>query len=231
MRKCALGLLLLGAALAACDDGASQQEPAEEAAPAGNVSSSGGGGGQVSVQRNPQARGAIEERYEKALQSIKKREWDNAHDELTDALKRGQGHAMESDIRQQIKVAEQGLLAQPTYEAADLMQNSANFFGRRVSVRGTLVPGGKVGRASHYFWIRTARRKIQARYGKLSLDDKKTILLLKEGALVLGRGSLKEPWGTNPNPYLELSYFRLEKLSPERAAAQKKRRAGEQDAP
>lgn len=41
------------------------------------------------------------------------------------------------------------------------------------------------------------------------------ILRLKDNARVLVRGTLKSPWGSNPDPYLDASYFRLEKLSPE----------------
>jgi len=222
MRRLAACALLFTALLAACDDGAQHQETEAEPAAPGHISY-GGGGGQVSVGRNPKARGSIEERYENALKSIKKRDWDGARDQLVEALKQGKGQELEDDIRRQMKVVEQGLLAQPTHEATDLMLNAKQFYEKKVSVRGTFIPGGKVGRASYYFFVRTKKREIQARYNKLSLDDKKTILLLKKGAVVLARGTLKEPWGTNPRPFIELSFFRLEKLSPEQEAAQKRR--------
>lgn len=219
--------LLLCAVFASCDDGSRHKEPpAESAEPAGHISY-GGGGGQVQVGTRQSPRETIADRYEKALVSIKKRDWDGAREELIEALQRSEGHPIQKDIKEHLKIVEQGLLAQPTYEVTDLYLNADQFFKKRVSVRGTFIPGGKVGRATYYFWIKTKKRKIQARYNKLSLDDKKKILLLKNGATVLGRGMLKEPWGSNPHPYIELSYFRLERLSPEQEAAQQKRKAKE----
>lgn len=220
-------LLLLAALFTACDDGSQhKEEPAESSEPMGHISY-GGGGGQVKVGTSQNSRETIADRYQKALTAIKKRDWDGAREELIGALERSEGHPIQKDIREHLKIVEQGLLAQPTYEVTDLYLNADKFFKKRVSVRGTFLPGGKVGRATYYFWIKTKKRKIQARYNKLGLDDKKKILLLKNGATVLGRGMLKEPWGSNPRPYLELSYFRLERLSPESEAAQKKRKAKE----
>ncbi len=221
----------LAAAFAACDDGANHKEPEPAAAPTGHISYGGGGGGQVSVGKNPQARGSVEERYEKALKSIKERDWDGARAQLLDALKRGKGQEIEKDIQEQLKIVDRGLLSQPTYEVTDLQLHAKEFYEKKVSIRGSFIPGGKVGRVTYYFWVKTKKRQIQARYPKLPLKNKKTILRLKQGAQVLVRGTLKPPWGTNPNPFIELSYFRLERLSPEREAARNKKRGNEEKKP
>ena len=207
-------VFFLAGILSACDDGANQKEPASEPAESPGSVSYGGGGGQVRVG-NPQAtRQSVEESYKQALDSIAEKKWDNARETLTEALRQAAGTDLEKDIRTQLKVVDRGLYSQPTHEVTDLFLKAPEYYDTNVSVRGLFVPGGKVGEATYYFWTRTAKRKIQCRYKDLSLEDKQKILLLKEGAQVLVRGALKSPWGSNPNPYLDLTYFKLEKLAP-----------------
>ena len=118
-------------------------------------------------------------------------------------------------IRKHLKIVEQGILSQPTYTALQVFQRANNFFGKKVSVRGTFVSGGATGKTTYYFWTK-AGKNIQCRYAQLSLEDKRTILMIPEGSQIFVRGVLNTPWGSNPNPYLELNYFRVEKLAPEK---------------
>ena len=130
-----------------------------------------------------------------------------------------------------MKIVEQGILSQPAHNVGDIFKDANNLYNKKVSIRGTLFTGGKVGTVTYYFFVQTGRKKIQVRYPKLDLDSKKTILLLKDGAQILVRGTLKSPWGSNPKPYLEASYFRLEKLGASQQAEmdehkKKKKEAG-----
>lgn len=216
MRRTAV-FLLLAALCAACDDAPQESPPpAQESGGGGGAGAgSGGGGGQVKVGAGQSSRETIAERYEQALDLIRKRDWDGAHAQLLDALARSRGTPVEKDIRQHLAVVERGILAQPAYNVDDVFTQSAALYDKKVSIRGYFIPGGEVGRVTYYFWVQTGATRIQARYPQLGLEDKRTILQLKEGAQVLVRGTLKSPWGTNPHPYLELNYFRLERLPPE----------------
>jgi len=42
---------------------------------------------------------------------------------------------------------------------------------------------------------------------------------------VLARGTYMPPWGSNPHPYIEASYFRLQHLSIEQQSEQEKIKA------
>lgn len=223
-----LALTLLCAGLAACDDAPPDSSAPDNSGGGGGgtagSSSGGGGGGQVRVGDEQSSRETITERYQSALEKIKTRDWDGARDDLTQALERSAGNPIEGDIRKHLQLVEQGILAQPPHTVASAFAGAASLFEKKISVRGILLGGGKVGQVTYYFWVQTGREKLQCRYPKLSLEDKKTILLLKDGAQVLVRGTLKSPWGTNPDPYLDLSYFRLEKLSAEQQAEMDKKK-------
>lgn len=220
MKRTAVFLLLAALWTAACDDAPQEGQPQEETAGGGGGggAGSGGGGGQVKVGAGQSSRETIAERYEQALDLIRKRDWDGAHAQLLDALARSRGTPIEKDIRQHLAVVERGILAQPAYNVDDVFSQAEALYDKKVSIRGYFIPGGDVGRVTYYFWVQTGATRIQARYPQLGLEDKRTILQLKEGAQVLVRGTLKSPWGTNPNPYLELNYFRLERLPPEEPA-------------
>jgi hypothetical protein len=211
-------LLLLCMTLAACDD-APPAEPTDSGGYQGGgagagTSSKGSGSGQVRVGAGQSSRETITDRYSKALKKINKRDWDGAREELLEALHRSSGNPIQNDIREHLAIVEQGLLAQPTHNVGDVFSRAKNLYEKKLSIRGTFFNGGKVGKVSYYFFVQTGRDRMQVRYPNLELEDKKTILLLKDGARVLVRGTVKSPWGSNPKPYLEANYFRLEKLSP-----------------
>jgi hypothetical protein len=210
-----------GAALAACGDeppqnpGSGSQEDAYAGSSGGGTAPS-GGGGDVRIEGGDGKQETIADRYEKAMTLIKKRDWDGARDELLEAMHRSQGKDIQREISDHLKLVEQGILQQPVLGGRELFEKANQLYEKKVSVRGTFLSGGEVGKTTYYFWVQSAV-KVQCRYGNLPLEDKKVIVLLKEGAQVLVRGTLKSPWGSNPNPYLELSFFKIEKLS----AAQK----------
>jgi len=205
-------LLLL---FTACDEGAGGGAPQEEEeVQMGGGTPEGGGGGQVALSGG-ENQGTIADRYESALKKIKKRDWDGAREELLEALNRSEGKDIQKEIKGHLALVERGILSQPTYLAAEVFSSQEKMMGRKVSMRGYFSPGGPVGKVSYYFWL-DAGGKVQCRYEGLPLESKKKILMLKEGAIALVRGTLKSPWGSNPNPYLELSYFRLEKLAPKK---------------
>jgi len=222
-------LAAAGAALAACGDEAPAEAPQEETyagSSGGSSGGSGGGGGDVRIEGGDGASGTIADRYEKAMVLIKKRDWDGARDELLEAMNRSQGKDIQREIHDHLTMVEQGILSQPVYNGRELFEKAAQFYEKKVSVRGTYIPGGEVGRTTYYFWTQSAQ-KVQCRYGNLPLEDKKVLIILKEGAQVLVRGTLKSPWGSNPNPYLELSYFKIEKLSDTQKAEMEKASRGE----
>jgi hypothetical protein len=200
---------------AACDEGTGGGPPQgeeEDVQMTGSSAGGEGGGGQVALSGGG-GEGTIADRYEKALTMIRDRDWDGAREQLLEALKRSEGKDIQTEIHGHLRLVERGILAQPTYYTGEVFGMQNKMMGKKVSMRGTFVPGGPVGKVSYYFWL-DAGGKIQCRYEALPLESKKKILLLKQGAQVLVRGTLKSPWGSNPNPYLELSYFRLEKLAP-----------------
>jgi len=55
-------------------------------------------------------------------------------------------------------------------------------------------------------------KRLQCRYAKMPLEDKKRILTLQGGEKLMVRGTLRSPWGSNPDPYLEAEYVRVEAL-------------------
>ena len=203
-----------------CDDPGTSASPGS--APAGEdvaggggsgFASSGGGGGDVSI--GPESGGAtsITDRYKNALGKIKQQDWDGARSELMEALNRSEGQPVEKEIREHLKLVEQGILAQPAYSPAEVFANAPNFIEKSVSMRGRFLQGGSVGKVTYYFWLENGK-KVQCRYASLPLDEKKLILSMREGSIVLVRGVLQPPWGSSPNPYLDLSFFRLERAAP-----------------
>ena len=86
-------------------------------------------------------------------------------------------------------------------------------------MRGRPVQGGAVAKVTYYFWLESGA-KVQCRFPGLSLEEKKLIFGLRDGSEVLVRGTVKPPWGSNPNPYVELTYFKLEKRAPEPVKAE-----------
>ncbi len=211
-------LLPLIILFSSCDEGAGGPPPEEEEeVQMGGGTPEAGGGGQVALAGG-EAQGTIADRYESALKKIKKRDWDGAREELLEALARSEGKDIQEEIKGHLKLVERGILSQPTHLAGEVFGDQDKMLGKKVSMRGYFSPGGPVGKVSYYFWL-DAGGKVQCRYDALPLESKKKILMLDEGAVVLVRGTLKSPWGSNPNPYLELSYFRLEKLAPKKKKA------------
>ncbi|MFA5140465.1 MAG: hypothetical protein WC728_14640 [Elusimicrobiota bacterium] len=193
----------------------------------GGGTSSGGEGGQVRIEGDGTgSQETIADRYGKAMDLIKQRDWDGAREQLLEALYRSPGPEIQKDIREHLKIVERGILSQPAQNVNSVFRDAPNLYDKKVSIRGTFVPGGAVGKTMYYFFVSTGQ-KIQCRYGALSLDDKRTILLLDEGAQVMVRGTLKSPWGSNPNPYLEANYFRLEKASAKPAQPPAEKKEGE----
>lgn len=200
-------LMVIGLAFTGCDD-----SPPEQTDSGGNTmyggKPTGGGSGQVSMGTSGTREGGGR-RYERAIKRIKNEEFDEARELLLEELHRGSG-ANTADIQTQLRVTERGILRKPAKSVTGVFDNASKLFRKRVSIRGTFLEGGPVGKSSYYFWVQSGE-KIQCRYQKLTLDDKQKILLIEDGQPVLVRGRLMEPWGTNKAPYLELSYFRIEK--------------------
>lgn len=210
-------LLIFPLLFSACDEGAGgggKPQEEEETPMGGGSGDTGGGGGQVALSGG-EDQGTIADKYETALKKIRERDWDGAREELLEALKRSEGKDIQKEIQGHLQLVERGILSQPTVLTGEVLGAQDKMLGTRISMRGYFTPGGPVGKVSYYFWL-DAGGKIQCRYEALDLESKKKILLLNEGAIVLVRGVLKSPWGSNPNPYLELNYFRLEKLAPKK---------------
>ncbi len=217
MRRAA-AFLLLACVLSACEDTPQQAKKGEDDGSGGMRgagASTGGGGGQVAI--GGQGEGTIADRYEKALKMIKEKDWDGARDQLLEAYRRSDSADIKKEISGHLKMVEQGLLSQPTLTAPQAFASPA-LIEKRISMRGLTISGGPVGKVTYYFWLNSGQR-IQCRFSGLTLDEKKSILSLPDGSQALVRGTLKPPWGSNPTPYLDLTYFRLEKRAVEPVAA------------
>ena len=209
-----LALLAAIMSFAGCEDQPQEKSGGGEVQPTGGYQgSTGGGGGDVAIQPADGGKTTLVDHYQTALAKIRERDWDGAREALLEALHRSEGHDIQAQIQEHLKMVEQGILTQPTYTAPELFAGADKFYESKVSMRGKLLQPGAVGKVTYYFWLESGK-KIQCRYDKLSLEDKKKILGLGDGAQVLVRGTLKSPWGTNPHPYMDLSYFRIEKLPP-----------------
>lgn len=214
--------LIAALALSSCDETQQPSKPAqteqEEQQTMGGSSMADKGSGEVAIGQSEADKATIAERYQKALGLIQKRDWDGARSELLEAYQRSPDAATRKEIQGHLKLVEQGLLEQPAYPVPAIFGAAEKLFDKSVSVRGRFIPGGAIGKVNYYFWVESGR-KIQVRYGQLLLEDKKVIHTLTEGSQVLVRGALKSPWGSNPNPYLEAQFFRLEKRAAAKAPA------------
>ncbi|HAH07336.1 MAG TPA: hypothetical protein DCM05_12585 [Elusimicrobia bacterium] len=193
--------------LCACGDEPEKEAPAPESGGGASSTSSGGGGGEVSLAGEQEAPG---DPYTNALEHIKKQDWDSARQELLKSLQFRQEPDKEKETLSQLRAVEQKLAAQPAVPASKLLSDKG-FYDQRVSIRGRFTSGGEVGYATQYFWIDDVKR-LQCRYAKMPLEDKKRILTLQGGEKLMVRGTLRSPWGSNPDPYLEAEYVRVEAL-------------------
>lgn len=214
MKRFLLAVALLCGALAACEDAPQQAKSTEDDGGGMRGASTGQGGGSGDVAIAGASEGTIADRYEKALKMIKDKDWDGAREQLQEAYRRSDSKDVKKEIQGHLAMVEQGILAQPTVTGPEIFVHAAKVMEKRVSLRGKLLQGGPVAKVTYYFWLESGA-KVQCRFPGLSLEDKKLILSLADGAQVLVRGTVKPPWGSNPNPYVELSYFRLEKRAPE----------------
>ncbi|MFA6028715.1 MAG: hypothetical protein WC969_02545 [Elusimicrobiota bacterium] len=189
-------------ALAACGD--EPQEPAEEAPPSGGAHSPPPGGGEVALDG---ARSA-ESPYDRALGHIRERDFDSARGALLEALQ-SPSAGREGEVRAKLAETERELLGRPA-TAPDVLLRRNDLLDTRVSVRGAFVSGGEVGAASQYFWVEAGKR-LRCRYGKLSSRDKAVVSSLRAKDPVLVRGTLRPPWGTDGEPYLETEFVHAEK--------------------
>lgn len=213
MKRAFLAVSLASLALCACDETPQQQKPAEDdgGGMRGASGTQGGGSGDVSI--GGAGEGTIADRYEKALKSIKEKDWDAAREQLQEAYRRSDSADVRKEITGHLAMVEQGLLAQPSVTGPEVFGHAQKLFEKKVSMRGKLLQGGPVAKVSYYFWLESGS-KVQCRFPGLTLDDKKLILTLPDGSDVLVRGVVKAPWGSNPNPYLELNFFKLERRAP-----------------
>ncbi|TBR20591.1 hypothetical protein EPO15_12705 [bacterium] len=216
MKRALLVFVLLPFAMTACDDTPQKAKPAEDDGGGMRGASGTPSGGSGDVAISGASEGTIADRYEKALKMIKEKDWDGARDQLQEAYRRSDSADVKKEIQGHLAMVEQGILAQPTVTGPDIFAFSAKVMEKHVSMRGKLLQGGPVAKVTYYFWLESGA-KVQCRFPTLSLEDKKLILGLADGAQVLVRGTVKPPWGSNPNPYLELNYFKLEKRAPEPA--------------
>ncbi|MBI5243232.1 MAG: hypothetical protein HY922_06020 [Elusimicrobia bacterium] len=203
MKRCAL--ILAALFFCACAD---EPQPSEQPQEGGGLSPGAGnsGGGEVALgNEGPQAR---EDPYTKALEHIRAQDWDSARAELLKTLEYRLEPEQQKDVLAKLKAAERGIASRPAEPITKLLSDK-KFYDQRVSIRGKFISGGEVGYATQYFWVDDLKR-LQCRYSKMPLSDKKAILSLKEGAKVLVRGLLKSPWGSNPDPYLEAEFLQVE---------------------
>ncbi|MBI5595936.1 MAG: hypothetical protein HY928_07595 [Elusimicrobia bacterium] len=215
MRRLTLAVALLSVALCGCEDEPSgKQGPTEDDGGGmhGASATTGGSSGDVAIASPSE--GTIADRYEKALKLIKEKDWDGARDQLLEAYRRSDSADVKKEIRGHLGMVEQGIRAQPALSAAEVFAGAPALMEKKVSMRGTLLQGGQVAKVTYYFWLQ-AGAKIQCRFSALTLEEKRLIQTLPDGSDVLVRGTLKPAWGSNPNPYLELSYFRLERRPPD----------------
>jgi hypothetical protein len=218
MKRPFLAFLLFAGALAACEDTPTQSKPAaDDGATMRGAQSGQGGGGDVAIAGPSE--GTIADRYEKALKSIKEKDWDGAREQLQEAYRRSDSKEVKQEIVGHLQMVEQGILAQPTVTGPEIFAHAAKVMEKRVSLRGKLIQGGAVAKVTYYFWLDSGS-KVQCRFPALSLEDKRLILSLPDGSDVLVRGTVKPPWGSNPNPYVELSYFKLQKRAAEPVKAE-----------
>lgn len=218
MKRALLAVALLSFPLTACDDAPVESKPAsDDGATMRGAQSGQGGGGDVAIAGPSE--GTIADRYEKALGMIKAKDWDGAREQLQEAYRRSDSKDVKQEIIGHLQMVEQGILAQPTVTGPEIFAHAAKVMEKRVSMRGKLTQGGAVAKVTYYFWLDSGS-KVQCRFPALSLEDKRLILSLPDGSDVLVRGTVKPPWGSNPNPYVELSYFKLEKRAPEPVKAE-----------
>lgn len=215
MRRFAFAVLVFALPLGACDDAPQEQKQSSDDEPGmRGASTGGGGGGDVAIAGSSD--GTIADRYEKALNLIKEKDWDGARDQLQEAYRRTESAEVKKEIQGHLQMVEQGILAQPTVTGPEIFAHAPKLLEKRVSLRGKLMQGGAVAKVTYYFWLESGS-KVQCRFPALPLEQKRQILGLPDGSQVLVRGTVKPPWGSNPNPYVELSYFKLEKRAPEPA--------------
>ena len=203
---------MLAAVLSVGCEETPQEQHAEPAPPMGGGARGGGGGGDVAVGA-PEAGSSqgtgLEVRYQKALDLVKKKDWDAAYAELQDVADRGAGTPVAAQAQKQLQTVTANLLTYPPTPVQSLLAAPEIFSERSVTLRGSFQGGGAVGASTYYFWVKQGRT-VQCRYPRLSLPDKQRILKVKDGSPVLVRGTVKPPWGTNPDPYLDLTLFRAE---------------------
>lgn len=214
MRRMTLAVALFSLALCGCDDEpAGKKTNTEDDGGGGMRGASGSTGGSGDVAIASPSEGTIADRYEKALKMIKEKDWDGARDQLLEAYRRSDSDDVKKEIRGHLGMVEQGIRAQPTFSAPEVFAAAPKIMEKKVSMRGTILQGGQVAKVTYYFWLQSGA-KIQCRFAGLTLEEKRTIQSLPDGSEVLVRGIVKPAWGSNPNPYLELSYFRLERKAP-----------------
>lgn len=214
MRRLTLAVALFSVALCGCEDepaGSKNTTEDDGGGMRGATGATGGSSGDVAIASPSE--GTIADRYEKALKLIKEKDWDGARDQLLEAYRRSDSDDVKKEIRGHLGMVEQGIRAQPTLTAAEVFVAAPKIMEKKVSMRGTLLQGGQVARVTYYFWLQSGA-KIQCRFASLTLEEKRLIQSLTDGSEVLVRGTVKPAWGSNPNPYLELSYFRLERKAP-----------------
>lgn len=190
-------------ALSACQDQPPESKEGEQR-PWGQTSGPSSGGGDVRVAPE----GPREDHYSKALGFIQEKRWDAARAELVSSLRTAEPQK-EKDIRGRLAQVEEKLLAEPPFPLSSLLAEKT-LQNKTVSVRGRYKDGEKVGRATGYFWLE-ASAKVRCRYGRLSLEEKDSLLSLKNGTPLLVRGELKPAWGSDDMPYLDVDLFREEK--------------------
>lgn len=209
-------IALLAFTLTSCEDQAPTSKKPSEDEGGGMHGASGATGGSGDVSIAGPGEGTIADRYEKALKLIKEKDWDGAREQLIEAYRRSDSADVRKEVQGHLKMVEQGIMAQPALSAPEVFGMAPKLMEKKVSLRGKTLQGGAVAKVTYYFWLESGA-KIQCRFAALTLEEKKMILTLPDGSDALVRGTLKPAWGTNPNPYVELSFFRLERRA-EKAA-------------
>ncbi|MBI5200193.1 MAG: hypothetical protein HY925_01290 [Elusimicrobia bacterium] len=209
-----LACLLLALALVAGCQPEGEQAPPPPAAGGGGGGSTGGGGGggdvsfgnpggeragAPSAARNPQ----IEQRYERAVQKIKDRDFDGAYLELGSLVVENPDSNLAAKAMKDLEQVQTTLLAIPPTPHASLL-SAKKFASKPVSVRGAFRPAAPG--ETETFWLDADGKKVRCRYSRLHAEAKRALATMPPGSKLLARGF----WTTGAEPFLDVTLFKIE---------------------
>lgn len=198
-------LLLIGAG----DCGGPEAEkPPEAQGGGGGARSEGGSGGGAETPEAPKEskNQSLEERYRRGQDLLKRKQHDEAADELQAVAAQEAGSPLGVKAAAERRQALAELAKLPPSPASKL----AEFRGRKASARGAFRSAGRAGQNESYFWLVDGDAKVQCLYGKLPTDDRQSVAAAAEGAKILVRGTVVAPTAGGGGAALDLSLFKKE---------------------